>query len=47
MGIKCFRFSISWARIYPNGAEQEVSETGLQFYEHILDMLKNDKLNRL
>ena len=44
MGIKCFRFSISWARIYPNGAEQEVSETGLQFYEHILDMLKERQI---
>ena len=36
--------SISWARIYPNGAEQEVSEKGLQFYEHILDMLKERQI---
>lgn len=39
MGIKSFRFSISWARIYPNGAENEPSEQGLAFYEELLDLL--------
>lgn len=40
MGIKCFRFSISWARIYPDGAEKEPSEKGLIFYDQLLDLLK-------
>ena len=36
MGFKCFRFSMSWARICPQGTE-EVNEEGLQFYENIID----------
>ena len=40
MGIKCFRFSVSWARIYPDGAEEKPSEKGLLFYDQLLDILK-------
>ena len=38
MGFKCFRMSISWARICPKGNE-EVNEEGLVFYERIFDEL--------
>ena len=35
MGFKCFRTSISWSRIFPNGDEEEPNETGLKFYEEL------------
>ena len=42
MGFKCFRTSISWARIFPNGDEDMPNEEGLQFYDHLFDeLLKN------
>lgn len=29
MGFKCYRFSIAWSRIFPNGDETEANEQGL------------------
>lgn len=41
MGLKCFRTSISWTRIFPNGDDAEPNEAGLQFYDDVFDeMLK-------
>ena len=41
LGFKCFRTSISWSRIFPNGDELEPNEAGLQFYDDMFDeMLK-------
>ncbi len=41
MGFKCFRTSIAWTRIFPNGDETEPNEQGLQFYDDLFDeMLK-------
>lgn len=43
MGLKCFRTSIQWTRIYPNGVEEEPNEAGLQFYDDFFDeLLKYD-----
>jgi len=43
MGFKAFRTSISWARIFPNGDDQEPNEKGLQFYDDVIDeLLKYD-----
>ncbi len=39
MGFKCFRTSISWSRIFPNGDEVEPNEKGLQFYDDLFDEL--------
>ena len=39
MGFKCFRTSIAWTRIFPNGDEQEPNEEGLQFYDDMFDEL--------
>lgn len=33
MGFKCFRTSIAWTRIFPNGDEAEPNEEGLKFYD--------------
>lgn len=37
MGFKCFRTSIAWTRIFPNGDETEPNEQGLQFYDDVFD----------
>ncbi|MFQ6793238.1 MAG: 6-phospho-beta-glucosidase [Thomasclavelia sp.] len=43
MGFKCFRTSISWARIFPEGDELEPNQAGLEFYDEMFDeLLKND-----
>lgn len=39
MGFKCFRLSISWARIFPEGTEETPNEEGLQFYDNVIDEL--------
>lgn len=39
MGLKCFRTSIAWTRIYPNGIEEEPNEAGLKFYDDMFDEL--------
>lgn len=38
MGLKAYRFSIAWTRIYPDG-KSEVNEEGLKFYENLIDEL--------
>lgn len=39
LGINSFRFSISWARIFPMGDDKKPNEKGLQFYDDLLDEL--------
>lgn len=39
MGFKCFRTSIAWTRIFPNGDDTEPNEAGLQFYDDLFDEL--------
>jgi 6-phospho-beta-glucosidase len=42
MGFKCFRTSINWPRIFPNGDETVPNEEGLKFYDDMFDeLLKN------
>lgn len=38
MGLKAYRFSISWARVIPDGVGK-VNEKGLQFYSDLIDEL--------
>ncbi|WP_139487990.1 glycoside hydrolase family 1 protein [Brevibacillus dissolubilis] len=38
MGLKAYRFSVSWPRIYPQG-KGEVNEAGLQFYDDLINEL--------
>ena len=35
MGFKCYRLSIAWTRIFPNGDETEPNEEGLAYYEDL------------
>ena len=37
MGFNCFRTSISWARIFPHGDENEPNEAGLKFYDDLFN----------
>ncbi|AUO66004.1 6-phospho-beta-glucosidase [Citrobacter freundii complex sp. CFNIH2] len=39
MGFKCFRTSIAWSRIFPEGDEITPNEDGLLFYDNLFDEL--------
>ncbi|EFM28641.1 6-phospho-beta-glucosidase [Streptococcus gallolyticus] len=39
MGFTCFRMSINWTRIFPQGDELEPNEAGLAFYDKVFDEL--------
>ncbi|KAE9560605.1 aryl-phospho-beta-D-glucosidase [Companilactobacillus bobalius] len=43
MGLKAYRFSVSWSRILPNG-EGEVNQEGLDFYEKVIDELQKHQI---
>ena len=39
LGAKCYRFSVSWPRIFPDGAGKP-NEKGIAFYERVVDELR-------
>ena len=39
MGFNCFRTSISWGRIFPNGDDEEPNEAGLNYYEEMFNYM--------
>lgn len=41
LGLKAYRFSISWPRLIPNGTGK-INETGVQFYSELIDELLNN-----
>ncbi len=40
LNIDIYRFSISWARLYPNGDEEMPNQEGIRFYDHIFKKVK-------
>ncbi|WGN90198.1 family 1 glycosylhydrolase [Ligilactobacillus faecis] len=38
MGFRCYRLSLNWARIFPNGDDKEPNEAGLAFYDKIFEL---------
>lgn len=40
LGIDIYRFSISWARLFPTGTESEPNPAGLAYYDKIFTYLK-------
>lgn len=47
MGFKVLRFSIAWTRIFPTGVESEPNESGLQFYDDLIDELLRNHIQPL
>lgn len=39
LGLKVFRFSIAWSRVFPNGPE-DLCQAGLDYYSDMIDKLK-------
>lgn len=42
MGFKSFRYSISWARVFPNGNDPEPNEKALAFYSDVVDEIRKN-----
>ncbi|XP_075448250.1 klotho [Ascaphus truei] len=40
LGVTHYRFSISWARLFPNGTESGPNEAGLSYYKSLINRLK-------
>ena len=47
MGIKMYRMSIAWTRIFPNGDDKEPNEAGLVFYDNVFKELKKYNIEPL
>jgi 6-phospho-beta-glucosidase len=43
LGLKAYRFSVSWPRIYPEG-KGEINESGLHFYDCLINELLSHKI---
>jgi 6-phospho-beta-glucosidase len=44
LGLKAYRFSISWARIFPSGDDRQINEKGAAFYSALLDELEKHRI---
>ncbi|MGF1932606.1 glycoside hydrolase family 1 protein [Enterococcus casseliflavus] len=44
LGLKALRISMQWARVFPNGDDSEPNESGLQFYDNLLDELEKQHI---
>lgn len=47
LGLKCFRMSITWSRIYPNGDESEPNKEGVEFYRNVFKALREANIEPL
>lgn len=41
MGFKCFRYSFSWARVFPQGDTEEPNEKALAYYDDLIDTIRS------
>ncbi|WP_066500946.1 glycoside hydrolase family 1 protein [Abyssisolibacter fermentans] len=46
-GMNCFRTSINWSRIFPNGDDLEPNEEGLKFYDDLFDEIRKNGMEPL
>ena len=42
MGFKCYRMSINWSRIFPNGDEAEPNAEGVEFYRQVFQACQDE-----
>ena len=42
MGFKCYRMSINWSRIYPQGDEAEPNAAGVEFYRQVFQACQDN-----
>lgn len=47
LGLKMFRMSISWPRIYPHGNDEKPNQEGLDFYRQVFEELKRNGIEPL
>jgi 6-phospho-beta-glucosidase len=47
MGFKCYRLSISWTRILPNGDDEQPNEAGIAFYSDLFNECKKHGIEPL
>ena len=41
LGLKAYRFSMSWSRIFPTGVEAEPNQAGLDYYRNFIQELRS------
>ena len=44
LGLDLYRFSISWARLFPNGVEEVPSPEGVAYYDRVFNLLTEKKI---
>lgn len=44
LGLKSYRFSISWARIFPHGNDAKPNKKGVAFYNRLINLLIENKI---
>ena len=42
MGFKCYRMSINWSRVFPNGDEAEPNSAGIEFYRQVFQACQDN-----
>ena len=47
MGFKVFRYSISWARVFPGGDDAAPNEKALEFYDQVIDECLKQQLSEV
>ena len=44
LGLDIYRFSISWARLFPNGIDEAPSPEGVAYYDKVFELLVKKKI---
>lgn len=44
LGIQIYRFSLSWARLFPKGIEEKPDMEGVQYYDQIFEFCKQNNI---